>query len=393
MTVYRTGSTEKVASAAFLETNYKTNALVTKKTTGVTAAAEVQKIAVLPLTQSVYVLKVGATTLTTASLDASPTIAELVTAIQAATGYGPAPFGVTAGVGDELVVTWESNAAVSDIAALTKNAASAGTTSLLRDGATGVKKAERIQDITIGDYAYTMVVDAVTLTAAALGPDATLTTLVNALKADGDYAGAPFTITALLDTILVEWKVAGTEADTAVLTYNGAIAGTTTVTTEGAAAVTEVQEFTPVLDANAVYRLTFGATELITSALDGTPTIAELNTAIQAVGGYAGAPFTTAVNGSKIEVTWKSAGAISGVSLFDFREYITGPYTAVIPAGVSAIRAISSAASNLKIGVNVEATTNDMLVPANTAVVFKVSPGDRVSFVGSADLFVTHLYE
>lgn len=395
MTVYRTGSTQKIASTAFLESNFKTNAAVTRQVTGATAATEVQKIAVDTLTQSVYVLTVGAVTLTTASLDATPTIAELVTAIQGATGYGAAPFGVEAGVGNELVITWESAGAVTDVAALTKNGASAGTTSLVRAGATGVKKAQRIPVSPLGNYAYKLVVGATTLTCNAIGSSPSITTLVNALKQDADYAGAAFTIKALYpDTIYVEWKVAGTQANNAVLTYDGASAGTTTVTTEGVTGATEIQEFTPVLDAQSVYQLTVGATVLTTAALDASPTIAELNTALQADADYAGAAFTTSVSGSKILLTWKTAVTVASVGTFEYKEYIEGPYSTVIPAGVDAVRVISDTVCNLKIGVNAEAGASDMLLPANVVEVFRVSPGDRVSFKGStANLYVTHLYQ
>lgn len=395
MTVYRTGATQKVASAAVVETDYKTNAEVTRQVTGATAATEVQKIAVSSLTQSVYILSVGAVTLTTSSLDASPTIAELVSAIQAATGYGAAPFGVTAGTGDELVLTWESAGAISDVAVLTKNGASAGVTTLYRAGASGVKKAQRIAVSPLGNYVYKLVVDAVTLTTSAIGASPSITTLVEALKDDADYAAAPFTLTALYpDTIFVEWKVAGTETDSAVLTYDGAAAGTTTTTTEGVTGVTEIQVFTPVLDAGSIYRLTVGSTVLTTSALDASPTIAELNTALQADGDYAGAAFTTAVDGDTIELTWKSAVTVAAVGTFDYRENIEGPYSTDVPAGVAAVRVICDAACNLAIGPDAEAGASDMLLPANTVEYFKVSPGDRVSFKGStANLYVTYLYE
>lgn len=488
---YRTGATEKVASTAFLETEYKTNAAVTRKTTGVTGAAEVQKISSIPITQHVYVLDVGAVTLTTASLDATPTIAELVTAIENATGYGAAPFVVTAGTGNELVLTWGSNGAVADTAVLMRNDVSVGTTYLVRSGgvaevqtvahgtltediyvlkvgsttlttasldatptkaelvsaiqaATGygaapftvaagagaeivltwkaaakvdtpaklmvdgvevgttaittegtaaAKKMQRIAVSEIGAYDYKLVVDTVTLTYTA-GASSKIGDIVAGLKQDGDYAGAPFTITAVYpDQIQVEWKVAGVEADSAVLTASGVPCGTVTETTVGKAAVVEVQEFTPVLDAQSIYRLTVGSVVLTTAALDATPTIAELNTALQADADYATAGFTTAVNGSKIEATWDAAGTVATLGAFDYREYIEGPYTTAIPAGVAAIRAISTAAFNFAIGPDAEATASDALVPANTAVEFKVSKGDRFSFKGTADIFVTHLYE
>lgn len=394
MTVYRTGATEKVASAAVVETDYKTNAEVTRQVTGATAATEVQKIAVSSLTQSVYVLTVGAVTLTTSSLDASPTIAELVSAIQAATGYAAAPFGVTAGAGDELVLTWESAATVTDVAVLTKNGASAGVTTLYRAGAAGVKKAERIAVSPLGNYVYKLVVDSVTLTTSAIGANPHINTLVEALKDDADYADAPFTLTAQSGNIIfVEWKVAGTETDSAVLTYDGAAAGTTTVTTEGVNGATEIQVFTPVLDAGSIYRLTVGSTVLTTAALDTTPTIAELNTALQADGDYSGAAFTTAVDGSTIEITWKTAVTVASVGAFDYRENIEGPYSTALGEGVVGVRVVCDKDCYIKIGPDAEATTSDMLLPLGVVEYFKASPGDRVSFYGSsANLYVTPLY-
>lgn len=494
MTVYRLGATEKISSAAFLESTYATNATVTRHTTGATEATEVQKIALDTLTQSVYILTVGAVVLTTASLDASPTVAELVTAIQAATGYGSAGFTVAAGTGNQIVLTWDAAGAVTDVAALTKNGVSAGTTTLVRagSGATEVqkvssitlsqdvyvlrvgstilttasldasptiaeltsavqaasgygaapftvaqgtgnqlvltwktagivndqavltvdgevvgattvytegtataKKAQRIPVSPLGNYAYKLVVDSVTLTTNALGSSPTIQTLAAALKSDGDYAGAPFTITALYpDTLYIEWKVAQLETDSAVLTYDGASCGTTTVFTEGVTGVAEVQKFTPVLDASSTYKLVLGGVTLTTTALDATPTIAELNTALQADGDYAGAPFTTAVVGSEIRATWKTSVTVADVGTFEYKEYVEGPYSSVIPAGVAAIRVVCDAACNLKIGIDAEAGASDMLLPANVVETYKVSAGERVSFKGSsANLYVTYLYQ
>jgi hypothetical protein len=394
MTVYRTGATQKVSSAAFVETDYKTNAEVTRQVTGATVATEVQKIAVDALTQSVYILTVGATVLTSASLDASPTIAELNTALQADGDYAACAFTMAVGTGNQLVLTWKAGGAIAAVAALTKNGASAGATTLYRAGAVGVKKAQRIPVSALGDYAYKMVVDAVTLTTTAIGADPSITTLVEALKDDADYAAAPFTLTAVYpDTIFIEWESTGVETDSAVLTYDGASAGTTTEFTAGVTAATEIQVFTPVLDALSIYRLTVGSTVLTTAALDASPTIAELNTALQADADYAACAFTTAVDGLTIEATWKAAGTVAALGTFDYREAIAAPYSTPIPAGCTAVRLISDVACNYAIGADAEATASSALLPANIVEYVAVSPGDRVSFIGGAgNLYVTNLY-
>jgi len=394
MTVYRQGATEVITHTAFLETNYKTNAAVTRQVTGVDEETEVQTITVSSITDSVYYLTVGEDILETAALGEDPDIDTLVAEIQDATGYGDVDYTVAAGVGDTLVLTWKAAGAVTDIAELTKDGHSAGTTTLYRAGATGVKKAQRIPVTTLGNYAYTLVVDDVTLTTAAIGSSPSITTLANALKNDADYATAPFTITPVYeDTLFIEWKTAGVQADSAVLTADGVVVGTTVVTTAGADEATEIQEVTPVLDAQSIYRLTVGDTVLTTAAMDGTPVIAELNTLLQADDDYAGADFTTSVSGAKILLTWKAAGAVEDLGEFDYREYIEGPYSTAIPSGVAAVRVVNTAACNLKIGADAEAGASDMYIPAATVEVFKVSPGDRVSFKGTASLYVTHLYQ
>ncbi len=85
------------------------------------ASPEVQKLAPPLTANSVHTLTMGSSVLTTAALDANPTLAELVAALQAATGYAAAPFTVAAGAefdADKLVLTWKTSGDVSGLATL-----------------------------------------------------------------------------------------------------------------------------------------------------------------------------------------------------------------------------------------------------------------------------------
>ncbi|MBU6188747.1 MAG: FG-GAP repeat protein, partial [Betaproteobacteria bacterium] len=89
-------------------------------TAGASGTAEVQTLSnlanALGANQRVT-LTVGGVTLTTAALDATPTVAELAAALVAASGYSAAPFTVAAS-GNNLVLTWKTPGVVSDVASL-----------------------------------------------------------------------------------------------------------------------------------------------------------------------------------------------------------------------------------------------------------------------------------
>lgn len=80
------------------------------------------------------------------------------------------------------------------------------------------------------------------------------------------------------------------------------------------------------------YTLTVGAVVLTGTALDGTPTLAELVATLQADADYAAAPFTVAVNGSTgIKVTWKSLGNQTDSAVLS--DDATGSYTTTVTNG------------------------------------------------------------
>ncbi len=93
-------------------------------TDGGATRPEVQTIPITRLTAgSDYELKVGALTLATGPLDADPTLGEIVTALQANPAYGSAPFTLSEGTGADsgkLVITWNANGNVTDIARMEK---------------------------------------------------------------------------------------------------------------------------------------------------------------------------------------------------------------------------------------------------------------------------------
>ncbi|NBS66149.1 MAG: hypothetical protein EBT33_17715, partial [Betaproteobacteria bacterium] len=90
-------------------------------TAGTSGTAEVQTLSnlanALGANQRVT-LAVGGTSLVTAALDSSPTVAELAAALVAATGYSAAPFTVAAS-SNNLVLTWKTPGVINDIASLT----------------------------------------------------------------------------------------------------------------------------------------------------------------------------------------------------------------------------------------------------------------------------------
>lgn len=85
-------------------------------------------IAVTPTTGVTYTLTVGAVVLTSTPLDATPTLAELVTALQADGDYAAAPFTVAVNSTTGIKVTWKALGNQSDAAVLTDDALGVYTT-------------------------------------------------------------------------------------------------------------------------------------------------------------------------------------------------------------------------------------------------------------------------
>lgn len=117
-TIYNLGKTVRIATDPALSAAYAANATATVTTAGTASVKEVQTITPILDAQSVYKLTLGAVVLTTAAVDATPTVAELVTLIQGATGYDTAGFTVAAS-GSNIVLTFDANGVQTDIAVLT----------------------------------------------------------------------------------------------------------------------------------------------------------------------------------------------------------------------------------------------------------------------------------
>jgi hypothetical protein len=57
------------------------------------------------------------------------------------------------------------------------------------------------------------------------------------------------------------------------------------------------------------------------------------------------------------------------------------------------IRVVSDAACHIAIGVNPTATTSDIYIPAADVEYFKISPGEKVAVIGSANVYISELSE
>lgn len=98
------------------------------------SAYKQQTIAVTPTQAIVYTLTVGAVVLTSTALGATPTLAQLITALQADADYAAAPFTI-AGVGSDVVVTWKTVGTQVASAVMTDTVPTAYTTVTVNLGA------------------------------------------------------------------------------------------------------------------------------------------------------------------------------------------------------------------------------------------------------------------
>lgn len=96
-------------------------------------AYKIQTIAVTPTEAVTYTLTVGAVVLTTNPLDATPTLAELVTELQADGDYAAAPFTVAANA-TGITVTWKALGTQADNAVMTDDVPSVFTTVTVEAG-------------------------------------------------------------------------------------------------------------------------------------------------------------------------------------------------------------------------------------------------------------------
>lgn len=149
------------------------------------------------------------------------------------------------------------------------------------------------------------------------------------------------------------------------------------------------------LKPNTIYELTVDVSSdtvpsyVITStALDSTPTIAELVTALQADADYAAAPFTIAANGtSGITITWKTDGAQTATSTMTL--YQSG---ATLSDNVRVVRVIATTDCHMKIH-SPAILSADMLIKANLAEYFVVPQACKLFFTGSTGVaYVTEMW-
>lgn len=180
------------------------------------ATKEVQNVLVTPVIGNIYELTVDTVVLTSAALVAA-TYADLVTKLQADVDYAAAPFTIAAnGAGNGLTITWKEIGAIGVLGSLVETE---DTITAVETTAGDVLVTE-VQDLTCtanAGYTYTLVADGVTLTSAAL-TSSTLADLVTKLQADGDYAGASFTIAENVGVgITITWNANGAVAGLATL--------------------------------------------------------------------------------------------------------------------------------------------------------------------------------
>lgn len=233
-----------LASTATGAANTLALANLSAVTGGGSAAQEVQKISGLtPAEADVYELTLAdGSVLTTAALGAAPTLASLVTALQADTDYAASNVVITAGAGADagkLVLTYKTNSDVG-AATLKKTANEAALTSI--DGSGSAQEVQKTAAVTVaeGDIFKLTLADGTVLTTAALGAAPTISSLVTALQADADYAASDVVITAGADAddgkLILTYK---TNADVAaavlVRTTSAGTLATTTPGSSGAA--------------------------------------------------------------------------------------------------------------------------------------------------------------
>ena len=318
----------------------------TDGTSGTAGTTETQTIAIANaalVAGSVYTLAIGTTTLTTAALGANPDIAALVSAIQAASGYGNAGFTVAAD-GNNLKLVWTAGGEVEGNATLTASALGEIDIATLheqREGTDTVTEsvALRIDPANIiAGAVYALKVGSTTLTTSPLveiishgRPVLDIGTLINALRDAAGYNNVDFTLdnpygTDGYVTFSIRWKATGDVVDTVTLTKSSLIPGTpdtATVVIEGSAGTGTVETQTisaltnaPLTEGDS-YTLTVGATTLTTAALDGA-SITTLVDALKAAPGYAAAAFNVDVDvvtpPGGLKLTWKTVGNVTEVA-------------------------------------------------------------------------------
>jgi len=71
----------------------------------------------------------------------------------------------------------------------------------------------------------------------------------------------------------------------------------------------------------------------------------------------------------------------------------TSSQTAAFADNIEYVRVVSDAAVHIEFGVNPTATASTIYVPADDIEYFKVSAGEKLAAIGSANVYVTQLSE
>lgn len=71
----------------------------------------------------------------------------------------------------------------------------------------------------------------------------------------------------------------------------------------------------------------------------------------------------------------------------------TSVQSSAFSANIEYVRVISDAACHIEFGVNPTATTSKIYIPADDVEYFKVSAGEKIAVIGSANVYVTELSE
>mgnify|MGYP000853462726 FL=1 len=71
----------------------------------------------------------------------------------------------------------------------------------------------------------------------------------------------------------------------------------------------------------------------------------------------------------------------------------TSSQTAAFGANIEYVRVITDADVHVEIGVNPTATTSTIYIPADDVEYFKVSEGEKLAAIGTANVYVTELTE
>jgi flagellar hook-basal body protein len=158
----------------------------------------------------------GTTTLSTGALGAAPTLASVVAALKADADYD-ADVAVLSYSGNELVITYQDLGVVTGTATLAQSATAAETT-------VGDSSNPEVQTVSTSGFTFAAgqtwsltLADGTVLSTGTLGATPNLASVVTALQADSDYAGAGLAIEASGSDIVITYSGNGAVAGLASL--------------------------------------------------------------------------------------------------------------------------------------------------------------------------------